>query len=85
VNTRGSRAFRIETARLVIRCWDPADAAVHVRAHERQLLPSRGISEDLDHRSQASGWSHWFWEAGRPFRDFRAIRDPLSGSLILRQ
>jgi RimJ/RimL family protein N-acetyltransferase len=43
----GSRAFRIETTRLVIRCWDPADAE----------LAKDAIDTSLDHLRPWMPWA----------------------------
>jgi RimJ/RimL family protein N-acetyltransferase len=45
--TRGSRAFRIETTRLVIRCWHPADAG----------LAKEAIDSSLDHLRPWMPWA----------------------------
>jgi RimJ/RimL family protein N-acetyltransferase len=47
MQSRGSRAFRIETARLVIRCWDPADAA----------LMKDAVDTSLDHLRPWMPWA----------------------------
>jgi RimJ/RimL family protein N-acetyltransferase len=47
MHTRGSRAFRIETARLVIRCWKPADAG----------LAKEAIDTSLDHLRPWMPWA----------------------------
>jgi RimJ/RimL family protein N-acetyltransferase len=47
VEKHGSRAFRIETARLVIRCWDPADAG----------LAKDAIDTSLDHLRPWMPWA----------------------------
>jgi RimJ/RimL family protein N-acetyltransferase len=44
---RGSTAFRIETARLVLRCWDPADAG----------LMKEAIDTSLDHLRPWMPWA----------------------------
>ncbi len=44
---RGSKAFRIETARLVLRCWDPADAG----------LMKDAIDTSLDHLRPWMPWA----------------------------
>src|SRR5690349_20325577 len=47
MQSRGSRAFRIETARLVIRCWDPDDAG----------LAKDAIDTSLDHLRPWMPWA----------------------------
>jgi RimJ/RimL family protein N-acetyltransferase len=47
VQFRGSKAFRIETARLVLRCWDPADAG----------LMKEAIDTSLDHLRPWMPWA----------------------------
>jgi RimJ/RimL family protein N-acetyltransferase len=47
MQTRGSKAFRIETARLVLRCWDPADAG----------LMKDAIDTSLDHLRPWMPWA----------------------------
>ncbi len=47
MQTRGSRAFRIETTRLVIRCWTPADAG----------LAKDAIDASLDHLRPWMPWA----------------------------
>ncbi len=47
MQTRGSKAFRIETARLVVRCWDPADAG----------LAKDAIDTSLDHLRPWMAWA----------------------------
>ena len=47
METHGSRAFRIETARLVIRCWDPDDAG----------LAKDAIDTSLDHLRPWMPWA----------------------------
>jgi RimJ/RimL family protein N-acetyltransferase len=47
MQSRGSRAFRIETTRLVIRCWDPADAE----------LAKDAIDASLDHLRPWMPWA----------------------------
>ncbi|HEX5249626.1 MAG TPA: GNAT family N-acetyltransferase [Gaiellales bacterium] len=47
MQSRGSTAFRIETARLVIRCWDPSDAG----------LAKEAIDTSLDHLRPWMPWA----------------------------
>src|SRR6185437_14870829 len=47
MQSRGSKAFRIETTRLVIRCWDPSDAG----------LANEAIDASLDHLRPWMPWA----------------------------
>jgi RimJ/RimL family protein N-acetyltransferase len=47
MQARGSKAFRIETQRLVLRCWDPADAG----------LMKDAIDTSLDHLRPWMPWA----------------------------